>query len=48
MNAAIYVVTFIVTAAGIVFSVWSYIDTRKRYYNEFVKRKSKREKLHLS
>lgn len=48
MDVGIYVVTILLAAAGVAFAVWTFFDTRKRYYDEFVKRKSKREKFHLS
>lgn len=47
MSFAIYSFTAIFLIVGISFSVWTFFDTRKKYYNEFLKRKSEREKLHL-
>jgi len=47
MTAIIYILTTIVSIAGVALVAWTFIDTRKKYYNEFVKRKSEREKLHL-
>lgn len=47
MIYVVCVISFLVTIAGLGFAVWTYIDTRKKYYIEFMKRKSEREKLHL-
>lgn len=47
MAATIYVITALAAFAGIGFAVWTFIDTRNKYYNDFVKRKSDREKLRL-
>lgn len=47
MDLAIYGFTLVFTLIGISFAVWTFFDTRKKYYNGFLKRKSEREKLHL-
>lgn len=47
MTVAIYTLTAIFAFVGISFAVWTVVDTRKKYYDDFLKRKSEREKLHL-
>ncbi|WP_223554824.1 hypothetical protein [Pseudomonas sp. BF-R-01] len=47
MTAAIYIFTVAIAIVGISFAVWTFADTRKKYYDDFLKRKSEREKLHL-
>jgi hypothetical protein len=47
MALTIYISTLIFALIGISFAVWTFFDTRKKYYNDFLKRKSEREKLHL-
>lgn len=44
---SLFYVFFGVIGLGVGFVVWTYVDTRKKYYNEFMKRKSKREKFHI-
>ncbi len=39
MNTLIYIITGIAIVLGIGVSIWSFIDTRKRYYDEYRKRK---------
>jgi len=39
MTALIYSVTGLAAALGIGVAVWSFLDTRKKYYNEYVSRK---------
>ncbi len=41
MTNAIIIASLILGAAGVVFSVWSLFDTRKKYYNEYLARKKK-------
>lgn len=48
MNTLIIVSGIIVALAGVCLASWSYIDTRKKYYYEFMKRKSANEKFPLS
>lgn len=47
MAVTIYIFTAVFAVAGIAFAAWTFIDTRKKYYHDFMKRKSEREKLHL-
>jgi hypothetical protein len=47
MDAYIYIFTAFFAVVGVSFAVWTLFDTRKKYYNDFLKRKSEREKLHL-
>ncbi|MCK9799508.1 hypothetical protein M1B34_17800 [Pseudomonas sp. MAFF 302030] len=47
MTAAIYIFTVVFAVIGVSFAVWTFVDTRKKYYDDFLKRKSEREKLHL-
>lgn len=47
MTSIIFILTALFTVAGIVLAAWTFIDTRKKYYNDFMKRKSGREKLRL-
>lgn len=39
MNIAIYAVTFLAVVLGVGVSIWSFFDTRRRYYEEFLNRK---------
>lgn len=39
MTTLIYSVTGIAAVLGIGVAVWSFLDTRKKYYNEYVSRK---------
>ena len=41
MTALIYTLTAIGGALGIGVVVWSFLDTRKKYYNEYKNRKEK-------
>lgn len=47
MTGIIILVSVLVMGIGVLFSVWTVLDTRNRYYKEFMQRKSEREKLHL-
>lgn len=47
MTATIYILTAVFSVVGVIFAAWTFIDTRKKYYHDFMKRKSEREKLHL-
>jgi hypothetical protein len=40
MTALIYLVTGLATALGIGVVIWSFLDTRKKYYDEYRKRKA--------
>lgn len=40
MNALVYLVTGAVVAIGVGVAIWSFIDTRRRYYEEYLSRKS--------
>lgn len=48
MNSIIIILGVIVALAGLGLVGWSFVDTRKKYYHEFMKRKSAREKFPLS
>ena len=37
----IYVAVGVAAALGLGVAVWSYIDTRQKYYSEYIKRRSK-------
>jgi predicted outer membrane lipoprotein len=39
MNALIYFVTGLAAAFGIGIAIWSFLDTRKKYYQEYMSRK---------
>lgn len=41
VNLAIIIVTMLVCGVGIVFGIWSFIDTRKKHYQDYVSRKRK-------
>ena len=41
MNAIIYIITALAAVLGISVAVWSIIDTRNKYYNEYKERKKK-------
>lgn len=43
MNTAIIIISSIFAVIGISFSIWTIIDTRKRYYEEHQKRKHSAE-----
>lgn len=47
MTALIIITSSLIMLFGILFSAWTAMDTRKRYYKDFTKRKSEREKLRL-
>ena len=48
MTSLIIILGIAVSLVGLCLVVWSFIDTRKKYYYEFMKRKSAREKFPLS
>ena len=39
MNELLIILAFILATAGIIVAVWSIIDTRKRYYKEYIGRR---------
>jgi uncharacterized membrane protein YuzA (DUF378 family) len=41
MTTLIYILTGLATALGIGVVVWSFLDTRKKYYDEYKNRKEK-------
>ena len=47
MNAFIIVISFIVGFLGLALATWSAVNTRNKYYNDFMERKPAREKLRL-
>lgn len=47
MNTAIVIAGIFVGAIGLMFAGWSVMNTRKKYYYDFVRRNSVREKLRL-
>lgn len=47
INLAIALLGGAIFLAVLSFSAWTVINTRKKYYEEFLRRKSEREKLHL-
>lgn len=48
MNILIVAICVIVAVSGCGVALWSAINTRSKYVEEFTKRKSEREKLRLS
>lgn len=47
INFAIFGIGIIFSVITIVFAVWSANATRNKYYHDFMRRKSEREKLRL-
>lgn len=43
MTAVIITIGSILAMAGIGISIWSIVSTRKKYYNEYMKRKGRAE-----
>lgn len=41
MNTLIYIFTGLAAALGIGVAIWSFLDTRKKFYDEYKDRKSK-------
>lgn len=41
MNEVVIIFTFILSFAGIAVALWSIIDTRKKFFKEYVRRKSR-------
>ena len=41
MNTLIIILTILLALAGISVAIWSFIDTRNRFYKEFTTRKRK-------
>jgi len=41
MTNAIIIATLVLSAASMIFVVWSILDTRKKYYDEYMSRKKK-------
>lgn len=41
MTVLTYVITGLAVALGLGVAVWSYVDTRRRYFEEYKKRKDK-------
>jgi hypothetical protein len=41
MTVLTYLITALAVVLGIGVAVWSYVDTRRRYYEEYKKRKEK-------
>ena len=41
MNTAIIVVTVVISFAGIITAVWSFVNTRKKYYDDYKLRKKR-------
>lgn len=41
MTLLVYVVTGLAVVAGLAVAVWSYADTREKYYKEYIDRKKK-------
>lgn len=39
INDYIYALSIFISLIGAGVSIWSYIDTRKKYYSEYIKRK---------
>ena len=39
MNTAIIIISSVAAIVGICVSIWSIIDTRKRYYEDYMRRK---------
>lgn len=48
MNGLIVAICAVVAISGCGVAIWSAINTRNKYVDEFSKRKSDREKLRLS
>lgn len=38
IETALYLITALAVALGIGVAAWTYVDTRKKYYNEFLER----------
>lgn len=41
IEGVMYVLTAVIVTIGIATAVWSFIDTRNRYYKEYLERKRK-------
>lgn len=47
MNTLIILISFIVGFLGLALAAWSAVNTRNKYYNDFMERKPGREKFRL-
>lgn len=47
INLAIFAIGIVFTIITLVFAVWSANATRNKYYQDFMRRKSEREKLRI-
>jgi len=43
LNLVLGILTAILAFSGIVISIWSIIDTRKKYYDEFIQNREDRK-----
>lgn len=43
MMSILEISTFIISFLGIGVSIWSFLDTRKKYYNEFIEKRKDRK-----
>lgn len=41
MTALVYILTGLAAALGVGVAIWSFLDTRKKYYDEYKSRKGK-------
>jgi len=41
MTIAIYIVTGLAVIAGLAIAIWSFADTRKKYYQDYLERNQK-------
>ena len=41
MNLITYLLTGVAVVAGLSVAIWSFIDTRKRFYDDYLNRKQK-------
>jgi hypothetical protein len=45
MNTLLIVLSTIVGVLGLSMSIWSFFDTRKKYYNNFIQERKNRGKI---
>lgn len=46
MNTVLYAITGVAIVVGLGVSIWSFIDTRRRFYEDYVKRRGN-DKKHI-
>ena len=47
MTLLVYVITGLAVVVGLAVAVWSYADTREKYYQEYINRKKNDQKHHI-